>query len=31
MLEIGSDEALLWVAVEPVHKQILGVYMQRYS
>ena len=26
MLQIGSDYAWLWVAVEPVHKQILGVY-----
>jgi putative transposase len=30
MLQIGSDEAWLWVAVEPVHKQILGVYISRH-
>ena len=26
MLQIGTDEAWLWIAVEPIHKQILGVY-----
>ena len=25
MLRIGSDQAWLWVAIEPVHKQVLGV------
>jgi putative transposase len=30
MLQIGSDYAWLWVAVEPVHKQILGVYISRH-
>jgi transposase-like protein len=30
-IQIGSDEAWLWVAaVEPVHKQILGVYISRH-
>jgi hypothetical protein len=23
-LQIGSEEAWLWVAIEPIHKQILG-------
>jgi len=30
MLQIGSDYAWLWVAAEPVHKQILGVYISRH-
>jgi putative transposase len=30
MLQIGSDQAWLWVAVEPIHKQILGVYISRH-
>jgi putative transposase len=30
MLQIGSNEAWLWVAVEPIHKQILGVYISRH-
>jgi putative transposase len=30
MLQIGPEEAWLWVAVEPVHKQILGVYISRH-
>jgi transposase-like protein len=31
MLQIGSDYAWLWVAVvEPVHKQVLGVYISRH-
>ena len=25
ILQIGSDYAWLWVAIEPVHKQVLGV------
>ena len=32
-LQIGSTEAwllLLWVAVEPVHRVILGVYISRH-
>jgi hypothetical protein len=28
MLQIGSNnEAWLWVAIEPIHRQILGVYL----
>ncbi len=28
MLQIGTDQAWLWIAVvEPVHRQILGVYV----
>jgi putative transposase len=30
VIHIGSDDAWLWVAVEPVHKQILGVYISRH-
>ena len=31
MLQIGSDYAWLWVAIiEPVHKQILGVYVSSH-
>ena len=30
MLQIGTDEAWLWVAVGPIHKQILGVYISRH-
>jgi len=30
MLQIGSSEAWLWVAVEPIHKQILGVYISSH-
>ena len=30
MLQIGSDYAWLWVAIEPVHKQVLGVYVSRH-
>jgi putative transposase len=31
MLQIGSsNEAWLWVATEPIHKQILGVYISRH-
>jgi putative transposase len=30
MLQIGSDYAWLWVAIEPVHKQVLGVYISRH-
>ena len=30
MLQIGIDQAWLWVAVEPVHRQILGVYISRH-
>jgi putative transposase len=30
MLQIGSGDAWLWVAVEPIRKQILGVYLSRH-
>jgi len=30
MLQIGSDYAWLWVAIEPIHKQVLGVYISRH-
>jgi putative transposase len=30
MLQIGSDYAWLWVAIEPVHRQVLGVYVSRH-
>jgi len=30
MLQIGSSEAWLWVVMEPIHKQILGVYISRH-
>src|SRR5690349_3828203 len=30
MLQIGSNEAWLWIAVESIHKQILGVYISRH-
>jgi putative transposase len=28
MVQIGSDQAWLWIAVEPIHRQILGVYIK---
>jgi putative transposase len=30
MVYIGADEAWLWIAIEPIHKQILGVYNSRH-
>jgi transposase-like protein len=30
-IQIGSDEAWLWVAVEPIHHRILGVYISRHK
>jgi transposase-like protein len=30
MLQIGPEDAWLWVAIEPIHKQILGVYFSRH-
>lgn len=30
MLQIGSEGAWLWIAVEPIHRQILGVYISRH-
>src|SRR5919197_2475101 len=29
-IQIGYNEAWLWVAVEPIHRQILGVYISRH-
>jgi putative transposase len=29
-IQIGSTEAWLWVAVEPIHHKILGVYISRH-
>ena len=29
-MQIGPDQAWLWVAVEPMHRQILGVYISRH-
>jgi hypothetical protein len=31
MLQIGSVYAWLWVAIEPVHRQVLGVHVSRHS
>jgi putative transposase len=28
MLQIGHEDAWLWVAIEPIHKQILGVHLK---
>jgi len=30
MLQISSDYASLWVAIEPAHKKVLGVYVSRH-
>jgi transposase-like protein len=30
IIQVGSDEAWLWIAVEPIHRQILGVYISRH-
>ena len=31
MVQIGSaEEAWLWIAIEPIHKQILEVYISRH-
>ena len=30
MIQVGSDEAWLWIAVQPIHRQILGVYISRH-
>lgn len=30
MLKIGSDDAWLWVAIEPIHNQVPGVYVSRH-
>ena len=29
-IQIGSTEAWLWIAVEPIHHKILGVYISRH-
>jgi transposase-like protein len=29
-VKVGSFEAWVWVAVEPLHRFILGVYLSRY-
>jgi putative transposase len=29
-IQIGSSQAWLWVATEPIHKRILGVYISRH-
>jgi len=31
MLQIGSDYAWLWIAIEPVHKQVLGLHVSRHE
>ena len=30
-VQVGSFEAWVWVAVEPVHRYILGVYLSRHQ
>jgi putative transposase len=30
VLQIGAEEAWLWIGVEPIHKQILGVSVSRH-
>jgi transposase-like protein len=30
-VKVGSFEAWVWVAVEPVHRYILGVYLSRHQ
>jgi transposase-like protein len=29
-IQIGSNQAWLWVATEPIHKRILGLYISRH-
>jgi transposase-like protein len=29
-MQIGSDQAWLWIAVEPIHRQIIGIYISRH-
>ena len=31
MIQIGYSEAWLWVVEEPIHKQLLGVYISRHK
>ncbi len=30
MIQIGHREAWLWVAIEPVHSTVLGIYLSRH-
>ena len=30
MIQIGGSEAWLWIAIEPIHHRILGVYISRH-
>ena len=30
MVQIGADQDWLWIAVEPIHRQILGVYISKH-
>jgi putative transposase len=30
MIRIGADDAWLWVAIEPIHRKILGIYISRH-
>lgn len=30
MIQIGAREAWLWVAIEPVHSTVLGIYLSRH-
>lgn len=30
-MKVGASEACVWVAVEPVHRYILGVYLSRHQ
>lgn len=29
MIQIGNTDAWLWIAIDPIHHQILGVYISR--
>ena len=29
-IQIGPNEAWLWVAIEPIHGRILGIYISRH-
>lgn len=30
MIQIGNTKSWLWIAVEPVHRVVLGVYISRH-
>jgi putative transposase len=30
-LQIGSGEAWLWIAIEPIHRVVLGVHISRHT